>query len=109
MALSESLRGHLDTVLLAGLREGPLHGYALARRVAARSGGVFELGEGALYAALHRLERAGLVSSRWEREAGRKRRVYELTRAGAATLDERRREWAALAGGMQAMLEPGSA
>ena len=66
---------------------------------------MFEVGEGALYAALQRLERDGLVASSWTQHAGRKRRVYSLTRSGVAALDERRGEWRVFARGMNGALE----
>ncbi len=58
---TDLLKGHLDLVLLSCLREGPAHGYLISQRLRERSGGVFELLEGTLYPALHRLEAAGAV------------------------------------------------
>jgi PadR family transcriptional regulator, regulatory protein PadR len=89
----EELKGHLDLLLLAALRGQRLHGYALIEALRAQSGGTFELPEGTVYPALHRLERAGLLSSRWSTESGRRRRVYQLTRKGEEALDDRRRAW----------------
>jgi PadR family transcriptional regulator PadR len=90
---SDVLKGHLDLVLLSCLREGPAHGYLIAKRLLARSDGEFELLEGTLYPALHRLEESGLVASRWSSENGRRRRVYRLTRKGRAALGEKAAEW----------------
>ena len=87
------LKGHLDLVLLSCLREGPAHGYLLSKRVRKRSEGEFDLLEGTLYPALHRLEAARLVSSSWSTEGGRKRRVYRLTPKGTRALGERTTEW----------------
>ncbi|MEO9174313.1 MAG: helix-turn-helix transcriptional regulator [Gaiellales bacterium] len=101
----EALRGHIDTMVLAALRSGPAHGYALVRELAEQSDGVFELGEGTVYPSLHRLEADGLVESSWTKHAGRRRRVYELTRAGNAALADRNRDWRAFARGMNALLE----
>jgi DNA-binding PadR family transcriptional regulator len=101
----EALRGHIDTMVLAALRAGPAHGYALVRELATQSDGVFELGEGTVYPALHRLERDGLIESTWTKHEGRRRRVYELTRAGVAALSERHRDWRSFARGMNALLE----
>ena len=102
---AEALRGHIDTMVLAALRAGPAHGYALVRQLADRSSGVFTLGEGTVYPALHRLEADGLVASSWTRHAGRRRRVYRLTTAGETSLVERRSDWRVFAGGMNALLE----
>ena len=67
----EALRGHIDTMVLAALRAGPAHGYALVRELAAQSDGAFELGEGTVYPSLHRLEGDGLIESTWTKhEAG---------------------------------------
>jgi PadR family transcriptional regulator PadR len=96
----EELKGHLDLLLLATLRDRELHGYALIEELKQGSGGTFELPEGTIYPALHRLERSGLLSSRWSSESGRRRRVYELTRKGVAALDERKQAWRQFARGV---------
>jgi len=61
----EILKGHLDMILLAALAAGPAHGYAIIQEIRRRSGNAFDLPEGTIYPALHRLEQAGLLSSRW--------------------------------------------
>ncbi|MFN8036020.1 MAG: helix-turn-helix transcriptional regulator [Acidimicrobiia bacterium] len=93
----DRLRQHLDGVILAVLADGPAHGYALIQEVRRRSGDAFDLPEGTLYPALHRLEGAGLVSSEWERASGRRRRSYTLTRRGRAALDVERESWRSFA------------
>ena len=99
------LRGHLDLLLLATLRDdGPAHGYALIASLRERSLGAFDLPEGTVYPALQRLERDGLVASEWDTSASRRRRVYRLTPAGAATLAAKRRDWRVFAHGMHAVL-----
>lgn len=104
---SEALKGHIDTMLLAALRDDAQHGYALVQRLKEGSDGVFDLGEGTVYPALHRLERDGLIESSWTRAGGRRRRVYSLTGAGRDALVERRGEWGSFARGMQALLDGG--
>lgn len=98
------LKGHLDMIVLAALVDGPAHGYAVIREIRRRSGGAFELPEGTVYPALHRLEKSGLLSSRWRTaESGRKRRVYTMTRRGRRALVDRRAVWqrfAAAIGGL---------
>jgi EAL domain-containing protein (putative c-di-GMP-specific phosphodiesterase class I) len=65
--LGMDLRGHLDLLLLATLRHtGPVHGYALITALRNRSDGAFDLPEGTVYPALHRLERDGSVASTWD-------------------------------------------
>jgi PadR family transcriptional regulator PadR len=90
---TESLKGHLDGLILAVVSGGPLHGYAIIEELKLRSGGVLTLPEGTVYPALHRLEAAGLLTSAWSDGDGRRRRVYELTRRGRRELGVRRGEW----------------
>ncbi|MGB9186340.1 MAG: helix-turn-helix transcriptional regulator [Solirubrobacteraceae bacterium] len=90
---SESLKGHLDALILAVLGGGPRHGYAIIEELERRSGGALALPEGTVYPALHRLEESGLLSSAWSSESGRRRRIYELTRRGQRELGVRRGEW----------------
>jgi len=89
----EALKGHLDLLLLAALQHEAAHGYAIAERLRRKSGGTFDLPEGTIYPALHRLERSGLLASRWSIGEGRRRRVYRVTRKGAKMLTRRQLEW----------------
>ena len=61
----ERLKGNLD-LLLSVLSSGPAHGYAIISALRDRSGGTFDLPEGTIYPALHRLEDAGLLASTWD-------------------------------------------
>lgn len=65
----EALKGHLDMLLLAAVQARPLHGYALIEELRRRSHGAFDLPEGTVYPALHRLEQAGLLESTWASDA----------------------------------------
>ncbi len=87
------LKNHLELLVLNALKAGPGHGYSIIRAIRDRSDGEFEILEGSLYPALHRLERDGLVTSSWANAAGRKRRVYKLSRKGRATLAQQERDW----------------
>jgi PadR family transcriptional regulator, regulatory protein PadR len=90
----EILKGHLDMIVLAALADGPAHGYAVIQEIRRRSGGAFDLPEGTIYPALHRLEQSGLLTSRWTaRDSGRQRRVYSLTRSGRRALADQRVLW----------------
>jgi PadR family transcriptional regulator PadR len=100
----ETLKGHLELLLLSALKSQPAHGYAIAETLRSRSGGVFDLPEGTLYPALHRLERAGLVSSRWSEHAGRRRRVYRATVKGQEVLAVREQEWGFFVRAVQGVL-----
>ena len=101
----EALKGHLDLLLLAALRQGPGHGYAIIEELRRRSGGTFDLSEGTIYPALHRLERQGLIQSEWSEAVGRSRRVYRLTKPGSRALGEKTEGWRRFARGMSGALE----
>ena len=102
----QALKGHLDGMLLAALEDGPGHGYAIMEALRAGSGGQFDLPTGTIYPALRRLERAGLVRTKWSEEGGRRRRLYELTPAGRRTLDAERHAWAEFSAAVTALLGP---
>ena len=91
--LGEALKGHLDLLLLAVLSEGPAHGYAVIEALRSRSEGVFDLPEGTVYPALHRLEDQGLLNSSWSEDSGRRKRIYQLTPKGQQALATRQNEW----------------
>lgn len=101
---AESLKGHLDALILATLEPAPLHGYAVIDQLRGRSEGAFDLAEGTVYPVLHRLEAEGLLSSAWSTVGGRRRRTYRLTRRGRASLARRRGEWLGFARAVDAVL-----
>ena len=100
----ERLKGNLDLLLLSVLSAGPAHGYAIISALRDRSEGMFDLPEGTIYPALHRLEDAGLLVSSWAETDGRRRRVYGLTDKGAAALAAEQTEWRRFATGIHAVL-----
>ncbi len=100
----EALKGHLDLLLLAVLESGPAHGYLIIEALRDRSGGAFDLPEGTIYPALHRLEVDGLLSSDWSGPSGRRRRVYRLTPQGAQVLVRRQEEWRQFARAVESTL-----
>jgi PadR family transcriptional regulator, regulatory protein PadR len=103
---AETLKGHLDGILLAVLEPGPMHGYAIMEALRVRSGGHVDLPTGTVYPALHRLERAGLVAASWSQAGGRRRRVYKLTPAGRRALDTERGTWRDFSAVVSALLQP---
>jgi PadR family transcriptional regulator, regulatory protein PadR len=103
---AETLKGHLDGMLLASLEAGPRHGYAIMEALRAGSGGRLDLPTGTIYPALHRLERAGLVHAAWSLAGGRRRRVYQLTPAGRRTLAAERGTWREFSATVTRLLEP---
>jgi PadR family transcriptional regulator, regulatory protein PadR len=104
----QRLKGNLDLLLLSVLARGPAHGYAVIAALRDRSEGTFDLPEGTVYPALHRLERARLLSARWQHGddagGGRRRKVYLLTAAGEAALAAERSRWQRFTAGMGAVL-----
>lgn len=89
----EALKGHLDLLLLAVLSERPAHGYAVIESLRQRSDGLFDLPEGTIYPALHRLENQGLLRSRWSEDSLRRKRIYQLTLKGQGAFSKRQEEW----------------
>jgi PadR family transcriptional regulator PadR len=105
----ERVKGHLDLVLLGVLNRGPGHGYAVITALREETDGLLDLTEGSVYPALHRLEDMGLLASDWEPVAGRRRRVYQLTKAGTAALRSEQKDWRALVTAVESVLRPGRA
>jgi PadR family transcriptional regulator PadR len=81
-------------LVLAILTEGDSYGYAIIKRVATLSGGHLQWTDGMLYPVLHRLERQGLVSTKWgTSDSGRKRKYYRITKDGRLQLVAQRQQW----------------
>lgn len=94
MATEDVLRGTLDLLVLRILREGDLHGWGISQQIEQTSREVLRVGQGALYPALHRLEKGGFVDSYWGMsENNRRARYYELTAAGARRLETEEKSW----------------
>ena len=90
----ELLKGSTETLILSLLSEESMYGYMLVKEIDRRSDGYFQLKEGTLYPALHRLERDRLVEGQWEEAKSRQsRRYYNLTPLGRERLDCLRQEW----------------
>lgn len=102
---AESLKGHLDGLLLAALEDGPRHGYAVKEALREATEGHIDLPTGTVYPALHRLERTGLIAGHWSIVAGRRRRTYELTADGRAALRGERARWQEFATAISAALK----
>ena len=101
---NERLRGNLDLMLLQILAGGSRHGYSVVCELRERSAGAFDLPEGTVYPALHRLERQGLLHSAWDASGPRRRRLYGLSRTGHTALRAERREWDTFVGAVGAVL-----
>ena len=104
----EFLKGNLDFLILASVEPKSIHGYLIIEQLRQRSGGAFDLPEGTVYPALHRLEGAGFLASRWVKSnpSGRRRRIYRLTLRGRLALAKHRQEWTRFSRAITAALEP---
>jgi PadR family transcriptional regulator PadR len=88
------VKGTLDILILKTLSRGRLHGYAVSRSIREMSLEVLTVEEGALYPALRRLEKKGLVSAAWGKtDTGREAKFYKLTAAGKRRLERHLAEW----------------
>lgn len=102
---SRLLWGTVDMLILDVVSRGPTYGYQIAQSVLSQSKGYFELKEGSLYPALHRMERQKLLRSYWvDTDEGRRRKFYELTPAGRRALKDKREEWERFAAGVDGVL-----
>jgi transcriptional regulator len=94
-AKNDLVQGTLDMLILKSLSGGPLHGYAIVRRIQRASDDFLKVEEGSLYPALHRMERRGWIDAQWGlSETNRKAKYYRLTAAGRAQLKVAARNWA---------------
>ena len=88
------LQGTLDILVLRSLSAGPRHGYAVARWIREKSGDALRIEDGALYTALHRMEKRKWLETEWGlSENNRKARYYSLTERGRRALEEGARSW----------------
>ena len=91
---TELLPGTLDLLILKVLHLGPMHGWAVARRIHQLSDQVLRVNQGALYPALHRLEHQAWITAAWgESENNRRAKYYTLTKAGRERLAAEERSW----------------
>ena len=98
------ITGTVEMLILDVLAQAPSYGYEITQTVLSRSGGRFELKEGSLYPALHRLEREMQLASYWTEHDGRRRKYYKLTPSGRRALAARRVEWTEFAAGVNGVL-----
>jgi PadR family transcriptional regulator, regulatory protein PadR len=102
----ELLQGTLDVLILKSLSWGPRHGYAVADSIRERSNEALRIEEGALYPALHRLEKRGLLVAEWGvSENNRRAKFYALTPQGRAQLRSETQQWVAYAAAVSRVLQ----
>jgi PadR family transcriptional regulator PadR len=101
----ELRRGTLELAVLTVLAPDEAYGYEIGSRLAERTNGILEVTDGTLYPVLYRLERAGLVATRWDTpERGVPRKYYRLTPAGQQELGRLSEEWTTFAKAMADLL-----
>ena len=101
------LQGTLNVLVLRALSWHPMHGYAVARFIRQGSGERFQILDGALYTALHRMEELGWVESEWgQSDKGKRARFYRLTAMGRKQLASEESKWHALSRAIGLILKP---
>jgi PadR family transcriptional regulator, regulatory protein PadR len=99
------VQGTLDVLILKTVALEPMHGWAIAQRIRQVSGDVLQVGQGALYPSLHKLEQSGWISSEWKTsENNRRAKYYKLTRAGRKALEQEAAQWERLSAAISQVL-----
>ncbi len=101
------VQGTLELLILRTLLFGPLHGHGIAKHIQRTSEDVLQVEHGSLYPAVHRLEKSGCITSKWEQtERGREMRMYRLTPKGRKQLSVEQGKWDELVRAMARVLKP---
>ena len=102
---SDLLKGTLDMLILKVVALGPIHGYAISQRIQQISKDFFQVPQGSLYPALHRLEDRGWVKAEWKASGtGRDAKFYALTRKGRKQLETEVASWGNVASAVALIL-----
>ncbi len=105
----ERLHGTLDLLVLRVLSEGPLHGYAIAKRLRSLSGEVVSVEQGSLYPSLYRMQKRGWLKASWgTTDQNRRAKFYQLTRSGERQLTRDTKGWEEFAAAVSSILRSGS-
>jgi transcriptional regulator len=100
------VQGTLDLLVLGALAAGPRHGYGIASVIEERTSGALDIEDAALYQALHRLDRQGLVEAEWRAsENNRRARYYSLSSPGRRRLREEAVTWRLYSRAVEAVLQ----
>jgi transcriptional regulator len=103
---SDLLQGTLDMLILKVVALGPIHGYAISKRIAHISKEVLRVQQGSLYPALHRLENRRWLTADWrEAESGREAKFYTLTAAGIKQLEVEELDWERLSTAIKLVMQ----
>lgn len=102
---TDLVQGTLDLLILKVVALEPMHGWAIAQRIRQMSSDVLQVGQSALYPALHKLERQGWIESEWKiSETNRRARYYQLTAAGRQALADEGAQWERLSAAISAIV-----
>ncbi len=103
---TDLVQGTLNLLILKVTALEPMHGWAIAQRIRQMSGDVLQVGQGALYPALHKLEQNGWLRSEWAvSENNRRAKYYTLTKAGRKALEREAAQWERLAGAVSLVVK----
>ncbi len=101
------LKGSSNSLLLCLLEQQPMYGYQIVKELEAKSRGYFKFKEGTLYPALHRLEKLGLITGKWQMlPSGRQRRYYYITAKGNAKLALEKTQWQDFLNAVKLIIQP---
>ena len=104
--MSDLVQGTLDMLILKSVSLEPMHGFGITRRIEQISQGVFRVNPGSLLVAFQRLERAGLIESKWDAtDNNRRAKFYRITNRGRKQLEQETRTWALRSAAIQRLLE----
>lgn len=102
---TDLVQGTLDLLILKTLALEPAHGWAVAQRIRQMSGDVLQVGQSALYPALHKLERNGWITSRWDvSDTNRRVKYYTLTRSGRKAVADEAANWERLSAAISSIV-----
>lgn len=102
---TELLKGSSEVIVLSALRDAPLYGYEIAKRIREQSREFFSFGEGTLYPLLHKMEEQKLLQSYWKEVGGRRRKYYEVTKHGKNIFAEKSTQWQQFASAVNAVVK----
>jgi len=104
----ELLQGTLDMLILKTLLFGPAHGHGIATYIRQTTSDVLVVEHGSLYPALHRLQRDGFISAKWEQapDKNREHKFYRLTAAGRRQLSKQESKWDDLVRAIGSVMKP---
>jgi len=103
----ELMKGNTDSLLLCLIVQQPMYGYQIIKELEGRSKGYFKFKEGTLYPALHRLEKVGLITGKWQMlPSGQQRKYYHITDKGRLSLVEKMSQWQDFLAAMNLIIQP---